>query len=815
MHKFPLTVFVFVMICVSTCVAVNGTSPRTVKILAEGWSFMRSDIKEGAALQTDESGWQKVQVPHDWAIAGPFNMNIDVQEVQVIEDGEKVVRKRTGRTGALPFTGVGWYRIYLDMPAGESARNHFIEFDGAMSNAEVFLNGKEIGVWPYGYSSFSFDLTPYLHFGGNNLLAVKLENLPQSSRWYPGAGLYRQVRLVSVSKEYIPQWGTYITTPKIAEKEAIIEINTSIIKHNEEALTLVTEIYDPEGKLAARCKSPIDTSGDIRQKAVVKKPNLWSIESPYIYKVYSLLYKKDELVDCFVSTFGIRSLTFDPDQGFFLNGKRVQLKGVCLHHDLGAIGIAFNVCAARRQLEMLKEMGCNAIRTSHNPPAPQWLELCDTLGMLVVDEIFDEWREAKNANGYSRFFDQWSRRDLEAMIRRDRNHPSIMMWSIGNEIREQSVPDGGKVAAYLAGICRELDPTRPVTAGMNNPASAVKNGVAQVLDVLGLNYKPGEYRKYHEMFPDKPIYGSETASTVSSRGIYKFPVVESANPMWNDYQVSSYDMERPRWGTTPDTEFEAQEENPFVMGEFVWTGFDYLGEPTPYNETTPARSSYFGIIDLAGLPKDRYYLYQSHWSDRPVLHLLPHWNWEERLGQRVPVYCYTNYPKAELFVNDKSMGIRETDLLQKYARYRLIWENVTYTPGNIRVVAYDHAGAPAEEKMIRTAGNPYKITLVPDRLTLPKGGEELCFITIEVADCDGNPCPRAAQMLKVEVSGAGRLKGLCNGDATDQTSFHSNYMRLFSGKMVAVVECGAAGGEIVVTAYGGALKKGKTVIMVE
>ena len=478
-----------------------------------------------------------------------------------------------------------------------------------------------------------------------------------------------------------------------------------------------------------------------------------------------------------------------------------------MHHDLGPVGVAVNYRATQRQMEILKEMGANAVRTSHNQPSPELLQICDSIGLLVDLEAFDEWKKNKNDNGYGVYFDEWAKKDISSMVRRNRNHPSVIMWSIGNEINEQSMPTGKDIASYLASICHQEDPTRPTTAGFNNHTAAIKNGLADAVDIVGFNYKPQDYKKKHAEFPNYVLLGSETASTVSSRGEYKFPAKENKGAWYNDYQVSSYDLEYPSWANTPDTEFEMQDENDFVLGEFVWTGFDYLGEPTPYNEGTPARSSYFGIVDLAGLKKDRFYLYQSKWSDTKMLHLLPHWNWADRLGQNVPVYCYTNYAKAELFVNGKSMGVKQKDKANKYTRYRLMWKDVVYQPGEIKVVAYDENNKPMAEQVIKTANEPYKVRLTADRTKIKADGKDLSFVTVEILDKDGNLCPRADNLVFFEVSGAGKLKAVCNGNAIDQTSFGSNYMRVFNGKMVGIVESSTTSGEVMMRVSGGKLLK--------
>lgn len=791
---------------------------RSITLLDENWKFKKGEMLNEEKNSFDDSNWEKVTVPHDWAILGNFDMNIDAQLVKVIEDGDKVPELRTGRTGSLPIFGTAWYRKVLPISSEDKNRRIFIEFDGVMSRAKVYLNGNYVGERPYGYSSFSFDITKFVKFGEANNLAVRVENKPESSRWYSGAGIYRNVRLVKTDEAYVAHWGTYINTPVVTSKSAEVSIQTEIECSNKAKVEvkLLTEIYSSKGdKVATSSTKQIVTDHQqYIQKLQIKSPQLWSVESPNLYTAVSKVYVNDVLRDEYKTVFGCRSIRFDKDKAFFLNEKPVKIKGVCMHHDLGPLGAAVNRRATERQLEIMKEMGANAIRTSHNPPSLELLQLCDSMGLMVMVEAFDEWKNGKNLNGYGQFFDAWADKDIRSMIQRDRNHPSIIMWSIGNEIREQGMSNGKETAQFLANICREEDKTRPVTAGFNTHLPAIKNGLTDAVDLVGFNYKPWDYNNQHKEKPNYILFGSETASTVSSRGEYYFPVKEIKGVWHDNYQVSSYDLEYPKWAQTPDTEFEMQDDCEFILGEFVWTGFDYLGEPTPYNEGTPARSSYFGIVDLAGLKKDRFYLYQSHWSDTPMLHLLPHWNWSDRLGQNVPVYCYTNYPKAELFVNGKSMGVKQKDKSNKYSRYRLMWNDVVYQPGEIKVVAYNEKNVAVKEEIIRTAGEAYSLKITPDRNVIKAGGKDLSFVTIEVCDKEGNLCPRANNLLFFSVSGTGKLKALCNGDAIDQTSFGSNYMRAFNGKIVAVIESGKESGEIALNVSGGKLKLQKTNIQV-
>lgn len=734
------------------------------QLLLTSWKFHLGDVPEAVRPSFDDRSWERVRVPHDWAISHPFDMRVDMQSVQVLEDGDEAPKMRTGRTGALPAFGVGYYRTEIISDASMAGKRIRVEFDGAMSLSKVYLNGTYIGEWPYGYSSFAFDLTEKWNYSGKNILAVRLENKPESSRWYSGAGLYRHVRLVATAPVSVGHWGTFVTTPDVSERKGKVRVATRVENHTggSRKVRLESLVLDASGKIVGKTnteKSINGESGLFEQECVVARPLLWSMETPHLYRLVSNVYVNSELWDTYETCFGFRTIRFDKDKGFFLNGQSVKLKGICLHHDLGPLGAAVNMRAIERQLEIMQEMGCNAIRTSHNPPAPELLELCDRMGFVVQVEAFDEWRTGKNTNGYHCYFDDWAERDLQAMIRRDRNHPSVIMWSIGNEVREQGKVEGAEIARWLTEICHREDPTRPTTAGFNGHIAAIKNGLADAVDLVGFNYKPHDYQKKHEAYPNYILYGSETASTVSSRGEYKFPVAEKRKAYYEDYHVSSYDLEYPNWASTPDTEFEQQDDCEFIFGEFVWTGFDYLGEPTPYNAGTPARSSYFGIVDLAGIKKDRYYLYQSKWSNHPVLHLLPHWNWEDRLGQNVPVFCYTNYPKAELFVNGKSMGVKGKNRRNKYERYRLMWKDVIYQPGEIKVVAYGDDGIPADTVSIKTAGNTYRLRTVVDRREITADGRDLAFVTVEVVDKEGNLCPRADNLLFFEVGGGCPFKG--------------------------------------------------------
>ena len=783
-------------------------SPRKVETLEANWKFYNADDENAKKTSFDDSKWENVRVPHDWAIGKHFDMNIDYQFMQVWQDGDKTKILRTGRTGALPCFGIGWYRKEIEIPASEKGKKVFLEFDGAMSNPQIFFNGEYAGEWAFGYASFEIDVSKFVKFGEKNTLAVRIDNKPLSSRWYSGAGLYRNVRIVYKNPSHIVKDGICITTPTITKEKASVVVKAELAQPQDTA-KIVYKITSADDKLVA--------SGETTEPAKelflnVENPQLWSPEATNLYKLSASTFDKNgKELDNTQVRFGIRSIKYTRKNGLVLNGKKTIINGVCMHHDMGSIGTATNVRALRRQLEILKEMGCNAIRTSHNPPSPELLNLCDEMGFLVQLEILDEWRIEKMANGYNKLWDKWVEKDLKAVVYRDRNHPSIIMWSVGNEVDEQKVKEGRETAKFLVDTIHREDPTRPATAGLNVLKKAFKvSKIPHELDLVGVNYNIGLYPELLKNNKKMIFYGSETASTTSSRGVYHFPVERCKKPSREDYHVSAYDLDSPPWGQTPDEEFMALDDNPNFFGEFVWTGFDYLGEPTPYNPATPAKSSYFGIVDLAGLKKDRFYSYQARWNKNvKVLHVFPHWNWEEdRLGRNVPVHCYTSYDKAELFVNGKSMGVKQknpksTDALE---RNRIMWNDVIYQPGEIKVVAFDKDGNKAEEKVIKTAGTPETTTLTPDRTDILADPNDLVYVEINVVDKNGNLCPRASRFMFVEVKGAGKLRALCNGDPTDHTPFSSNYMKSFSGKLVATIEPTDDAGEIEITTYGMNLK---------
>lgn len=620
---------------------------RTEQTFEKGWKFTREDNAEFANPGYNDSKWQNVTVPHDWAIYGPFSINNDKQEMAITQDGQTEAMEHAGRTGGLPFVGTGWYRLNFDAPGFEKGKKATLIFDGAMSHARVYVNGQEAGYWPYGYNSFYVDATPYLKPGERNELAVRLENEPESSRWYPGAGLYRNVHLVINEDTHIPAWGTYATTPVVTDKYAKVSLKTSLVSPegaNKDNYRIVTQIKDKNGKVVATGENKLSVFDNalFEQEFAVANPELWSPDTPVLYTAESKVYEGNTLKDEYTTRFGIRTLEIVPGKGFFLNGKLTKFKGVCNHHDLGPLGGAVNDAAIRRQIRILKDMGCNAIRTSHNMPAPELVEACDEMGMMLMVESFDEWKSAKMANGYHKIFDEWVEKDLTNLIRHYRNNPSIVMWCIGNEVPDQwNGNNGPKLSRMLQDICHREDPTRPVTQGMDAPDAVVNNNMAAVMDVAGFNYRPHKYPENYKKLPQQIILGSETASTVSSRGVYKFPVVRQAMKKYDDHQSSSYDVEHCGWSNLPEDDWIWHEDNAWGIGEFVWTGFDYLGEPTPYYTDWPSHSSLFGIIDLAGLPKDRYYLYRSHWNkDEETLHILPHWTWPGREGEVTPIFVY-------------------------------------------------------------------------------------------------------------------------------------------------------------------------------
>ena len=778
-----------------------GAEAREKRTLTDGWIFAGGHNPEGAE-------WQAVRVPHDWAISGPFDRANDLQIVAVEQNGEKEETVKTGRTGGLPFIGKGTYRLTFTPDATGPESVTTLVFDGAMSNARVSVNGTEIARWPYGYNSFYVTVPDSVLRSGENLLEVQLENFERASRWYPGAGLYRNVHLVTTDRVHIPVWGTYVTTPNLKDGEATVNLRMKIDGARKgEKIAVDTRILDPQGREVASDRSTYVAHGqDFTQNFLVPGAELWSPESPVLYRAVTTLSDMDgKELDRYDTRFGIRTIEYIPERGFFLNGKRTKFKGVCNHHDLGPLGAAVNRSALRHQIELLKDMGANAIRTSHNMPAPELVELCDELGMMLMVEPFDDWGfRPKSPNGYGAVFNEWAERDIINMVEQYRNSPAVVMWSIGNEVPSQWGPDGISELTMLQNLVHRLDPTRPVTCGMDQIGAVLDNGFAAALDIPGFNYKPQYYDEAYRKLPQRLILGSETASTVSSRGVYHFPVewAEHNQQIHPDNQSNSYDNESCSWSNTPDIDFAMDDDREWVIGQFVWTGFDYLGEPSPYDtDAWPSHSSVFGIIDLASLPKDRFYLYRSKWNENDTtLHMLPHWTWPGREGKVTPVFVYSSFPSAELFINGKSQGRREKNDSTLQTRYRLMWNETVYEPGEVRVVAYDAQGRPAAEKTMRTAGKPARIVLTPNRSTAKADGQDLVYVTVTVLDKNGVPVPTADNMIEFSVEGAGSFEATANGDPTCILPFGEPRMKLFSGAATAIVRPADAPGKLTLRA---------------
>lgn len=750
--------------------ALSATAQRATQNLRQ-WQFSRDSIN-----------YKPVTIPHDWAINGPFDKKWDLQNVAIVQNGETEKTEKSGRSGALPWIGRGYYKTTVDIK--RVPKTAVLEFDGAMADPHVYINGKLAGHWAYGYNAFRVDAAPFLKKGKNEI-SVSLNNREESSRWYPGGGLYRPVQLVTTAdRASINPWGSYFRTEQIADGKAEVSVCTNI-NNAEKGLVVENLLIDNEGKTVAQTK----TASDVEKRLTVENAQLWSPEAPYLYKLVTRLYRNNRLIDQTQQKVGIRTVRVAQYDGFLLNGKQRKIKGVCLHHDLGPLGAAVNKAALIRQIRTMKDMGCDAIRTAHNMPSTWQMEVCDSMGMMVMAESFDMWIYPKCKNGYALNFKEWADRDIENLVRNHRNHPSIVMWSIGNEIPEQWSEEGRQISEHLQALCHKYDPTRPVTQGMDQAEAALGSGFAQVMDVPGFNYRVHKYDNNIKQLPKGFLLGSETASTVSSRGVYKFPVEPSDSKTYADGQCSSYDVEYCPWSNLPDDDWRMQDDRDYVIGEFVWTGYDYLGEPSPYDEYWPSRSSYFGICDLAGLPKDRFWLYRSHWrTDVNTLHVLPHWTFPGREGEVTPVYCYTNAPSAELFVNGKSQGRIVKNPNTRLDRYRLRWNNVKYEPGELKVVAYNYDGSVMGEQTVRTAGEPARIVLEADRSSIAAKGEDLAFVKVSVVDKDGTPCPTATNKMKFEVTGAAKFRAACNGDATSLVAFNSTEMPLFSGELVVVVE---------------------------
>ncbi|KAA9037758.1 glycoside hydrolase family 2 protein [Ginsengibacter hankyongi] len=809
-----------------------------VRSFDEGWLFSRYGLQADGSRREEpqnvieqpgynDKNWQRIDLPHDWAITGPFRIEL------------------AGETGKLPWKGIGWYRKHFVVPVADQNKRIFVDFDGAMAYAQLWLNGKFIGTWPYGYASFRMDLTPYLQFGKENILAVRLDTENWDSRWYPGAGIYRHVWLVKTNAVHVDHWGTYVTTPKINPQSATVNIAVTVSNQSNKPVKTILRTRIFQAGIGNTLKRQVATTKDavvnikagensiVQTNATIANPKCWDIENPNRYFAQTQILINGKIADTYYSTFGVRSLKFTAYNGFLLNGKRVDIKGTCNHHDLGSLGTAINASALRRQLQLLKDMGCNALRTSHNPPAPELLELADEMGFLVWDEAFDTWEKGKKKNDYNKLFKDWHEKDLVAMIHRDRNHPSVFIWSIGNEVMDQR---NVALTKHLADIVKREDSTRPVSNGYNDPDGGREVGAAMALDVMGVNYFFGQQPSWDKdsRYANMPTIGSETSSCVSSRGEYFF------GKEYQNWQVTSYDVAKPGWGCSPDEQFRTNARLPNLLGEFVWTGFDYLGEPTPYgsDETNllnfrtdpskqqelkekleemrknnpPSRSSYFGIIDLAGFPKDRYYLYQAHWRPNfPMAHILPHWNWKERIDSIVPVNVYTSGNEAELFLNGKSLGRRS----KKEGRdFRLVWDSVVYTPGELKVIAYKNCKQWATD-VVKTTGEAAKLTLTCNRKEISNDGRDLAFITVFVQDKEGLTVPRSNPLLQFEIEGPGEIIATDNGDATSFESFQSKQKHAFNGMALIVVKANKGmSGNIIVTANAKLLNSGQVVIPV-
>lgn len=785
---------------------------RIVQNFNQDWRFAKGQQDEQARqIDYDDSSWQAVRLPHDWAISGPFNP------------------KEHGYAGKLPWKGLGWYRKTFSLKKKDAGKQVYLDFDGVMAFPKVYVNGQLAGRWDYGYMSFRVDTTPYIKFGEKNVVAVEADTREHGTRWYPGAGIYRKVTMNLCEPVHIGHWSTYITTPQIDDKSAVVCIRSAVENHltTESKVNVTITVFGPKGKKQAvvNITDLVIAAGDtseLDETVTVKKPKRWDITSPNLYTAKITIKHDGKIVDTDTATFGIRSFEFTANDGFHLNGRRVQLYGACLHHDHGPLGAALYPRAMQRQLEIMRDMGCNAIRTSHNPPAPELLELCDRMGLVVWDECFDKWDDkADRLNGQPPL-EEYGEKQIRNFVMRDRNHPCIVVWSIANEIKAQpDEPEGvsPERVKFMRELVLQYDESRPVGMACYIPEMG-NSKIPESLDLTGWNY----LRKYgimRERYPEKPIIYTESASALSTRGFYYLPLPEKKTEYaMEQFQVSSYDHSAARWSDIPDREFELMRQDSFVAGEFVWTGFDYLGEPTPFDKE--ARSSYFGIVDLCGIPKDRYYLYRSFWRpDTTTIHILPHWNWPDHIGENVPVYVYTNGDSAELFLNGKSLG-KKTKLppdtridLQKdsyYAvldKYRLRWLDVIYEPGELKAVAYKN-GRKIGQTIMRTAGAPAAIRLTPDRKKLSVAGQDLSYILVEAVDAKGNLCPLADTMIHFDVQGPATIAGVGNGNPMSFESFQSDHYKLFYGKAMLIIRTEGKSGDIRITAAAEGLRKGKT-----
>ena len=783
---------------------------REVSILKYGYRFKQYDIgrtdPQSVMVAFDDSEWATVRVPHDWAITGVFDEKHDPRERhKPTADGLPVIY--TGTTGGLPTVGEGVYRLWIEVPPDAADKDITLEFDGVMWQSTVYCNGKKVGGCHFGYQSFEVDVTDFVRCGESNLIAVHVVLKENCGRWYSGAGIFRNVRLVYKNKKHIAYHGVWLRQLAVGKECAIFEANVDAV--GGDGCKKSVTVYDRSGQSVCS----IEFTGDC-DLFTVPHPALWDVTDPAMYRAEVTLYDEDRgVVDTVTVKFGIRVSEFTRD-GYFLNGRRLKIQGVCMHHDLGSLGAAVNVAALRRQIAILKEMGVNSIRTSHNPPTPELLDLCDENGILVMDEFFDEWLEPKVKNGYANDFAEHAVQDVRDVIKRDRNHPCVILWSIGNEIGEQMLPDGWRIAKLLAEATKAADPTRQVTFGLNNHMSALAHHLVHYVDVVGLNYKPRSYREWHEQFPDMILLGSETASCVSTRDVYHFPAcVDQPATQYGDLTASAYELSSQSWAYYAERELAAQVDCPFVAGEYVWTGFDYLGEPTPYLNKWPSRSSYFGAVDLAGLKKNRFYLYQSAWTNETVLHVFPHWTWNGREGKNVPVHVFTNLPKAELFVNGESQGERTHESTNEIDRFRMRWDDVIYQPGQIKVIGYDFCGDPVAEKVIKTAGEAHRVELSCDRDVIAADGDDLCYVTATVVDKDGTPCMKE-QRLTFSVSGNVEFLTTDAGDQRETESFYRPDKMTLGSRLVACVRSiKGVTGEVTINCGGEGLITGSITIM--
>jgi beta-galactosidase len=779
---------VLVMMVVSLVSAQAQISPRKVELFNSNWKFYLGNDSTARNESYNDNQWRQLTLPHDWSIEGAFS--------------EKNLTGQAG--GGLP-AGIGWYRKSFSVPVSAQGKNVFIDFDGVYCNSEVWINGHYLGRRPNGYISFQYDLSPYLYYGAaNNVIAVKVDNSAQpNSRWYSGSGIYRNVWLSTVAKSFIPQWGTFVTA-KVNTANAIVSMQTQVVVR-QQGLHLKASVYTQSGQLVNSITTAIedaDTAANINQNIIVGQPQLWSVDRPYLYKVVLQVLAGKQVIDRYQTTLGIRSFNFDVNKGFSLNGVSMKIKGVCMHHDLGALGAAINVRAMERQLEILKDMGCNAIRTSHNPPAPEFLDLCDKMGFIVMDEAFDMWRKKKNKQDYYQYFPEWHKRDLEDMVKRDRNHPSVMMWSIGNEIREQFDSTGITITRELVNIVKNLDKTRPVTSALSE-SDPKKNFIYQsgALDILGFNYHPETYADFPKNYPGQKFLASETVSGYATRGYYDTPTdstrhwptgskakLTQGNP---EFAVTAYDNVAAYWGATHEEYWKIIKKHDFLSGEFVWSGFDFIGEPVPY--PWPARSSYYGIIDLAGFPKDVYYMYQSEWTSKSVLHILPHWNWEA--GKTVDVWAYyNNADEVELYLNGRPLGIQK----KQGDDLHVVWK-VPFEAGTLKAVSRLN-GRIVLTKEVKTAGAPARIELVADRKLIKSDGKDLSFITVRVLDAAGNVVPNADNLVNFTIKGKGTLAGVDNGSQSSMESFKEPQRKAFHGLCLAIIQAAQSPGIVTVTA---------------